>query len=257
MGLSQSPETTGMKEVRSSDMLSREGPQTNLINHRDNSDIGIVEMERSVNMFGEEGEYMKESYKTSERVRRLRTLQETNELRVQPRWRSKGGQGSLHYGNNSSSKFSILSNVESASDIMHCNNRLRNEEFVDESVRIWEVGQKLGMECLGDEGMVISQLKGMEVRDTEVMGRGEVFQVSESSYQSRGREQVGVGMDVEAAGMDFIVDTDLYVELCRLPLSDAAVMSYQNLCGCFLATESKSVKEWRGTIFATLSSSWT
>ncbi|KAK7342518.1 hypothetical protein VNO80_25473 [Phaseolus coccineus] len=197
MGLSQSPETRKMKEVRRSDVPSRKGPQTNLINHRDSSDIGIVEMERSFNMFGEEGEFVKKSYKTPERVRRLRTLRETNELRVQPWWKS------LHYCNNSSFKFSILSNAESASDIIHCNNRLRNEEFVDVLVRIWEVGKQLGMECLGDEGMVTSQLKA----------RGEVFEVYDSSYQSRGREQVGVGMDVAAAGMDFIIYADLNVEL--------------------------------------------
>ncbi|KAK7356300.1 hypothetical protein VNO80_15569 [Phaseolus coccineus] len=263
MGLSQSPETRRIKEVRRSDVLSREGPQTNLINHRDNSDIGIVEMERSVNMFGEEGEYVKESYKTPERGRRLRTLRETDELRVQPRWRSKGGQGSLHYGNSSSSRFSILSNAESASDIIHCNNRLRNEEFVDESVRIWEVGKQLGMECLGDEGMVTSQLKACNLNDkvalwedlTVVKGAhqnlvwcfcGDFNAVRTEDERKGARamaerkhrwdcqgvgEQVGVDMDVAAARMDFIIYADLNVELCRFPLSDVAVVSYQNLFG--------------------------
>ncbi|KAK7356789.1 hypothetical protein VNO80_16065 [Phaseolus coccineus] len=75
-GQSQWPEMRRMKEVQCLDVTmlgdvslktSREGPQTNLINQRDNSDIGVAEMERSFNMFGEEEEFVEESYKTPKR----------------------------------------------------------------------------------------------------------------------------------------------------------------------------------------------
>jgi len=98
-------------------------------------------------MFGEEYQFEEGCYKTPERIRRQIAQRELRDLCIQPCWRSKGGQASLHYDNSSSSRCSIFSKAESASDIVNCNNRLRNEKVVVEYVRIWEVGKQLGMEC--------------------------------------------------------------------------------------------------------------
>jgi len=49
-----------------------------------------------------------------------------------------------------------------------CNNQLKSEENDAESVRIWDMGQNLGMQCSRDEGNVVGELDRMEVRDNDV-----------------------------------------------------------------------------------------
>ncbi|KAK7357445.1 hypothetical protein VNO80_16731 [Phaseolus coccineus] len=100
-------------------------------------------------------EIAKDGLKTPTTVRRLRDLWESGEVTVRPRWRSNGGLGSIHYGTNSDSRLSRLSQVESDNDIIHCNNRLKLEEYFAESARIWDLGKHLGMKCSGDEEDVI------------------------------------------------------------------------------------------------------
>ena len=101
-------------------------------------------------------------------IRRLRELRKTEASSAQPKWRSKGGIGTLHHGATSSSRLSKCSFAESVNDIILCNNRLKFEDDTTESVRIWEFGQNLGMQCLGDEGSVAGELGRMEARDNEV-----------------------------------------------------------------------------------------
>ncbi|KAK7364018.1 hypothetical protein VNO80_12340 [Phaseolus coccineus] len=55
-------------------------------------------------------------------------------------------------------RLSRLSQVESDNDIIQCNNRLKLEEYLAESARIWELGKHLGMKCSGDEEDVIRVL---------------------------------------------------------------------------------------------------
>ena len=101
-------------------------------------------------------------------VRRLGELRQMEALTTHPKWRSKGGVGNLHHGVTSSSRLSKCSFAESVNDIVQCNNHLKLEDDTAESVRIWEFGQNLGMECLGDEGSVAGELGRMEIRDNEV-----------------------------------------------------------------------------------------
>ncbi|KAK7382522.1 hypothetical protein VNO80_01384 [Phaseolus coccineus] len=96
-------------------------------------------------------EIAEDGLKTPTTVRRLRDLWESGEFTVCPRRRSKGGLGSIHYGANSESRLSFCSNAESDCDIIKCNNRIRLEERVDESARLWDLAKQLGMKCLGDE----------------------------------------------------------------------------------------------------------
>ncbi|KAK7377894.1 hypothetical protein VNO80_03327 [Phaseolus coccineus] len=55
------------------------------------------------------------------------------------------------------------------SSALECNNRLKLEEYIAESARIWESGKHLEMKCLGDEEAMIRELDGLEVRDNEIM----------------------------------------------------------------------------------------
>ena len=105
---------------------------------------------------------------TLENVRRLRGLWEQGTKPSCLRWRSKGGLGPLHYGVNSSSRLSRGSFAESDNDIEHCNNKLRVEDCVAESERIWDAGKHLGVRCSGEEVNIVVELESMEERDKEV-----------------------------------------------------------------------------------------
>jgi len=84
------------------------------------------------------------------------------------RWRSKGGLWPLHYGINSSSRLSRCFFAESEYDIVLCNNRLRLEDNVAESDRIWDAGKQLGLRCSREEVDVVVELGCMDARDKEV-----------------------------------------------------------------------------------------
>ena len=98
---------------------------------------------------------------TSENVRRLRGLWEQGTKPSCLRWGSKGGLGPLHYGVNSSSRLSRCSFAESDHDIEHCNNKLRVEDCVAKSERIWDAGKHLGVRCSGEEVNIVVELKSM------------------------------------------------------------------------------------------------
>jgi len=85
----------------------------------------------------------------------------------QPKWRSNGGIGALHLGATSPSKLSHCSVAESVNDIIHCN-RLEIEENEAESVKIWDLGHNLGLQCPGDEESIVRELDRLEARDNEV-----------------------------------------------------------------------------------------
>jgi len=102
---------------------------------------GNSRLERRLDGIRKEGEIMEEGFKTPERVQRLRALWELGVTFVRPRWRSKGGLGTAHYGISSSSMLSLCSNAEFNSDIVKCNNRLRVEENDVESVKLWGLGK--------------------------------------------------------------------------------------------------------------------
>ncbi|KAK7372792.1 hypothetical protein VNO80_06180 [Phaseolus coccineus] len=113
-------------------------------------------------------EIAEDGLETTTTVRRLRDLWESGEFTVRPRWRSNGGLGPIQYGTNSESRLSFCSNAESDCDIIKCNNRIRLEEMVDESARLWDLAKQLGMKCLGDEAEVVSEMERLEERDNEV-----------------------------------------------------------------------------------------
>ena len=79
--------------------------------------------------------------------------------------RLNGGVGSLHNRVNSPSKLSLCSFAESSIDIHQCNDRFKLEIKDAKSVRIWELGRNLGMECSGGEGTLVGELDRLEVRD--------------------------------------------------------------------------------------------
>lgn len=60
---------------------------------------------------GDEGTLVGDNYNTPMRVHRLRGLWQLGESRAQLRWKLKLGVGTLHFGNNSSSRISINFNV--------------------------------------------------------------------------------------------------------------------------------------------------
>jgi len=105
--------------------------------------------------------------KSSPKFRKLRSTRGHDTQIAQPKWRSNGGVGSLYHGVNSSSRLSHFSFAESITDIHHCNNRLKLEVNDTESVRIWELGRNLGMQCSGDEGSLVGELDRLEVRDKD------------------------------------------------------------------------------------------
>ncbi|KAK7356165.1 hypothetical protein VNO80_15431 [Phaseolus coccineus] len=107
-------------------------------------------------------EIAEDGLKTPTTIQRLCDLWESGEVTVRPRWRSNGGLGSIHYGTNSESRLSRLSQVEFDNDIIQCTNRLKLEEYLAESARIWELGKHLGMKCSGDEEDVIKVLDDWE-----------------------------------------------------------------------------------------------
>jgi len=98
----------------------------------------------------------------------LRRLRDNGQPIAQPKWRSNGGVGSSHQGANSSSRLSQCSFVESSTDINLCNNQIKNEVKAAESVRIWDFGQNLGMQCSGNVGNVVGELDCMEARENEI-----------------------------------------------------------------------------------------
>ena len=100
--------------------------------------------------------------KTSSEFRRL-----MESKIAQPKWRTNGGIGSLH-GVSSSSRLSRCSFAESINDINLCNSRIKSKEQAAESVRIWDLGQNLGLQCSGDAEGVVGELGRLEVRDNEV-----------------------------------------------------------------------------------------
>jgi len=140
-----------------------EGPQISFVNRNEGREEqgswGTAEKEK----MGSESQKVEECCRTPVKPRRLKPIRESREMCMIPKWRSKGGQGSIHYGNSS----------PSTSDIINCNNRLKTEEVDSESVRIWEVGKQLGLECSGDEGTMTTHMESMEVRDTENMKKYE------------------------------------------------------------------------------------
>ena len=97
----------------------------------------------------------------------LRRLRDNGQSVAQPKWRTNGGVGSSHQGANSSSRLSHCSFAESSTDINLCNNRIKNEVKVAESVRIWDFGQTLGMQCSGNVRSVVGELDCMEARENE------------------------------------------------------------------------------------------
>ena len=117
--------------------------------------------------------------KSSPELRRLRSTWGHDTQTAQPKWRSNGGVGSLHHGVNSSSRLSHYSFAESITDIHHCNNRLKLEINDAESVRIWELGRNLGMQCSGDDGSLVGELDRLEVRDKDDKKVSQVGSVNE------------------------------------------------------------------------------
>ena len=97
----------------------------------------------------------------------LRRLRDSGQSVAQPKWRTNGDVGSSHQGANSSSRLSHCSFAESSTDINLCNNRIKNEVKVAESVRIWDFVQTLGMQCSGNVRSVVGELDCMEARDNE------------------------------------------------------------------------------------------
>ncbi|KAK7377255.1 hypothetical protein VNO80_02677 [Phaseolus coccineus] len=101
---------------------------------------GLLRSERRLEDIDEVKANAEDKSKTPVRVQRLRDLWELGVDTARPRWSSNGGLGSIHYGTNSSSRLSCSSNAESDNDIIQCNNRLKLEEYIAESARIWELG---------------------------------------------------------------------------------------------------------------------
>ena len=58
--------------------------------------------------------------------------------------------------------------AESVNNIIQCNNRLKIEDNDVESVRIWDLGHNLGLQCPGDEESIVRELDRLEARDNEV-----------------------------------------------------------------------------------------
>ena len=145
-----------------------QSPPNHTGTHGEPSSVGSSTSERRGSIKDKATLIAVELSKTPENVRRLRDIWEQGTKQSCLRWRSKGGLGPLHYGINSSSRLSHCSFVESDSDIEHCNNRLRVEDNVVESARIWEAGKHLGLRCSGEEVDLVVELKCMEVRDKEV-----------------------------------------------------------------------------------------
>jgi len=98
----------------------------------------------------------------------LRRLRDHGQPIAQPKWRSNGGVGSSHQGAKSSARLSQCSSAESSTNINLCNNRIKNEVKAVESVKIWDFGKNLGMQCLGDVGNVVGELDCMEARENEI-----------------------------------------------------------------------------------------
>lgn len=87
------------------------------------------------------------------------------ETSLRLRWRSKGGAGSLHYGNNSSFRFSFNSNDAFEGDILLCNSRLRKKGNPNDPSKIWEVGKLLWSSCCRNEEEIIEEFRRMKDRD--------------------------------------------------------------------------------------------
>ena len=117
--------------------------------------------------------------KLSPKFRRLRSMRGHGTQNAQPKWRSNGGVGSPHHGANSSSKLSLCSFAESSTDIHHCNDRFKLDTKDAESVRIWELGRNLGMECSGGEGNLVGELDHLEERDKDEKEDSRVGSVKE------------------------------------------------------------------------------
>ncbi|KAK7382451.1 hypothetical protein VNO80_01303 [Phaseolus coccineus] len=95
------------------------GPQTSCINRCCEEGGGdSVGVENNFDSSGEEGEVEVDGSKTSMRDHWLQSRWELGETSVRPRWRSKGGLGSIHSGIHSSSRLSFCSNAESDCDIV-------------------------------------------------------------------------------------------------------------------------------------------
>ena len=132
------------------------------------SSVGSSMSERRNLAKGKEGVNTEDGYQTPENVRRLREIWEQGTKQSCLRWRSKGGLGPLHYGINSPSMLNRCSFADSESDIIHCNNQLKQEINEVESVRIWEAGRQLGVRCSDEEVDIVVELEGMEERDKAV-----------------------------------------------------------------------------------------
>ena len=105
--------------------------------------------------------------KSSPEFRRLRSTGGLGTQNAQPKWRSNGGVGTLHHGVNPVSRLSHCSLAESSTDIHHCNDRLKLDLKDAESMRIWELGRNLGLECPGGEGNLVEELDRLEERDKD------------------------------------------------------------------------------------------
>ncbi|KAK8466691.1 hypothetical protein PHAVU_008G145700 [Phaseolus vulgaris] len=105
--------------------------------------------------------------KSSPEFRRPRSTGGMGTQNAQPKWRSNGGVGTLHHGVNPVSRLSHCSLAESSTDIHHCNDRLKLDVKDAESVRIWELGRNLGLECSGGEGNLVEELDRLEERDKD------------------------------------------------------------------------------------------
>ena len=123
-------------------------PQSNgdIIWRKEGDEVGVVRRKSSVE---EALAHTEVPTKTSPECRRLLELREHGAVAAQPKWRSNGGIGALHLGATSPSRLSRCSVAESVNDIIHCNNRLKIEENEADSVRIWDLGHNLGLQCPG------------------------------------------------------------------------------------------------------------
>lgn len=108
-------------------------------------------------MSGKEGGVIEEAYTTPHRDRQLRMKWEQDDCTVQQRWRSKEGSRSIYYDNKSSTRLNSNFLAMFDNGIIDCNNRIRKEEVEAESVRIWDLGKKLGTTCSREVGEVISE----------------------------------------------------------------------------------------------------
>ena len=111
------------------------------------------------------------AYQTAERVRHMHQLWEQGARTVQQRWRSKGGLGSLHYGNKYSTRSSSNSYALSDSEIVESNNRIRKECVESESTRIWNFGKRLGATSSQDEDIMFKEMEILEDRDRKVLSK--------------------------------------------------------------------------------------